>query len=115
MDTGRITSQQMADQARQSLGEAWKSLRDHEVDIKRIFKECTQPGDESIVRAVTGYVLARMHLEDSKMEEEREIVIELVTLKRSLDLLVCLAECDSCGHEEECYALTEAIDKLENE
>ena len=63
MNLDRIKAQHLADQV-------WQSLRNRQSDIERILDEGSQSGDDHLIRAVLGYVLARMGIIDFDLEEE---------------------------------------------
>ena len=91
----------------------WRHLREWREDMERVIDGTAEPDNAALLKGLCSYVLIRMELEDSEREEELKTEVKLASMKKSLDLLICLTACDSCEHEEECSTLIDAIDKLE--
>ena len=73
--------------------------------------------DAALLKGLCSYVLIRMELEDAKEADALKADVELTTLKRRQDSLVCQKDshCDLCENNTECFDLGGKINKLENE
>ena len=61
MKSERIQVQHLEEQT-------WMHLREFREDIERVINDGTQPEDESLIRAVFNYTLARMRMADFDLE-----------------------------------------------
>jgi hypothetical protein len=96
--------------------QTWRHFREWRETMYQVLDNCADHEDSAaLLKGLCSYVLIRMELEDSEVEEELKTEIKIASMKKSLNLLTCHTECDSCDHEEECGTLADAIDKLENE
>jgi hypothetical protein len=95
----------------------WRHLREWRETMQDVCAGRADPEDAaSLLKGLSSYVLIRQDLEDEKEAEELKIDIELTSMRRRVDLLVCQKdlECDRCENEIECSDLCNEIDKLEN-